>query len=164
VRVSEWTLTLDGERVEPLEPDVLVAPEIASRFRLVAGETSTPVPPLDELGIYGDLPEVPDATLSIHYEVRATPIGVIRVELDLVDGHMVSATSVVDFSTTEGPMVFVSIDWDRHLEWRSGGCSVLEALEGAHLEARWQVMLLAHGLLQQEQWKTAMRTLTRVRP
>jgi hypothetical protein len=162
--VPPWQLTLDGEPVEPLPSDVSVSPDGADGFRLVVDGSPIAVPPLDELGIYGGLPEIPDATLEIHYEVSATPIGTIRVRLELVDGRMASAEAVESFPPRDDTTVFVSIAWARHLEWRAGECTLLEALEGAHIEARWQTMLLAHGLLQQEEWTAPLRSLPAVRP
>jgi hypothetical protein len=162
--VPPWQLTLDGEPVAPLGPDVLVSPDRVDGFRLVVDGSPIAVPPLDELGIYGGLPEIPDATLQIHYEVTSTPIGTIRVRLALVDGRMVSARAVEAFPDGDEPTVFVSIEWARHLEWRAGECTLLEALEGAHIEARWQTMLLAHGLLQQDEWTAPLRALPAVRP
>jgi hypothetical protein len=154
-----WQLTLDGEEVEPLPSDVVATPELAERFRLHVDGEPIPVPPLDELGIYGGLPEIPDATVQIHYEVTDTPIGTIRVLLEIVDGRMVRSEPVTDYPPRDDATVFVSICWDRHLDFRTGRATVLEALEGARIEARWQTMLLAHGLLQQDEWTAPLRAL-----
>jgi hypothetical protein len=159
-----WILTLDGEEVEPLPRDVIATPELAERFRLLIDDVVIAVPPLDELSIYGGLPEIPDATLHIHYEVTDSPIGTVRVLLDLVDGQMVRSEVVSEYPERDDATVFVSIGWDRHLDFRSGRATVLEALEGARIEARWQTLLLAHGLLQQEEWTTPLHALPVVGP
>ncbi len=162
--MTSWQLTRNGAPADPIGPEVVLDPAEQLEFRLRAAGTELLVPPLDELEIYGGLPAVPDATLAIHYEVVGTPIGTVRVVLELTDGRMTRSASVAEFEVTELPLVTVSIEWARHLEWRRGECTVLEALEGAAIEARWQVMLLAHGLLQQPEWTGPLRALPAVSP
>ena len=159
-----WTLLRDGAPVDALPADSHLLPAELDAFRLRIPGEDIRVPPLDELDIYDALPEVPDATVEIHYEVTATPVGTIRVLLVLEDGRMVRAEAVDEFVESERASLWVSIDWARHLEWRAGGGSVLEAIEGAPIEGRWQVMLLVHGLLQQREWRDALRRRPRVDP
>ena len=157
--MTEWRLIRHGEPAPALPAGEVLAPEVAAEYRLVLDDgAEISVPPLDELDIYDQLPRIPDATVVVHYEVTNTPIGMIRVELHIVDGAMVRSKAVAEFAETQLPLVRVSIAWDQHLEFRSGRASLLEALEGATIEARWQTLLLVHGLVQQREWSDALRS------
>lgn len=159
-----WELLRDGAVADPLAPAVRLPRHELRRYALRWDGSVFPVPPADELDSYGGLPLVPDATLLLRYTVVASPVGVVATELELRDGQVARA-EVVDHPSTAADLdeVSVAIPWSNHLAWRRGDATLLEALEGSPVEGRWQVLLCAHGLVQQPQWRAALRARPAVR-
>lgn len=128
-------------------------------------------PPLDDLALPGwaELPPVPNATLRVKLTLTDTPDGdQQRVDVRFVDGRRVYGEMV----TGDWPelrdgdpgygwhVIDVSVSFRNYLRLRSGQINALEAIEdGGTVDARWTILLLLHGLLQDRNFTALWQTL-----
>jgi hypothetical protein len=163
-----WALVRDGEPFEPF-PTSLAGPTEAGRVRVRLGDEVHPLPPLDDLASprWAELPFVPDATARLRFELTGTPLGPLAVDIRYQDGRRPVAELVDDWDdTAEGepahgaPELHIVMTFRNYLRMRAGELTALEAIEdGGRVDARWTLLLLLHGLLQEPTYVDIYRSL-----
>lgn len=166
-----WALVRRGEPTDPYAP-VLPGPDEAARTSVRLGDELHPLPPLDDLAsdAYRQLPFVPDATTRLRFELTASPVGPLALDLRYQDGRRAAAdivdqwTDPVEGEPAHGaPEMHIVMTWRNYLRMRAGEATALEAIEeGGSVDARWTMLLLLHGLLQEPEYVAAYRALPRI--
>jgi hypothetical protein len=168
-----WALVRPGDPFEPFAP-VLAGPEQVRAVGIRLGDRTVELPPMDEFGesCWDPLPTVPDATAWLRYELVGSPVGPIACDLRYLDGRR-PVSVVVDQWTppTEGepahgaPEMHIVMTWRNYLKLRTGELTALEAIEeGGAVEARWTLLLMLHGLLQEPEYVGVYRALPVIPP
>ena len=165
-----WALVRPGDPLEPCPTDV-ATPEQVAAAGVRLGDELLPLPLLDDLPspAFDSLPHVPDATARLRFEVTGTPVGTQRSEVRYVDGSR-TAWLVADWEDPEpgspaadAPDMGISLTFRNYLFLRSGRATALEAIaDGGLVDARWTMLLLLHGLVQQPEYVAANRSLPRL--
>ncbi|HLU42829.1 MAG TPA: hypothetical protein VKZ55_10545 [Microthrixaceae bacterium] len=180
-QVFDRGLLVEWERTEEPGPWALVRP--GDPFQPFAGEDGPgvgdvqvrlgdellPLPAADDLAAEGwdELPYVPDATARLRFELTASPVGLQRIDVRYQDGRRASAELVEEWAGTregepahDAPELSVTMSWRNYLRMRAGELDPLEAIEdGGVVDARWTLLLLLHGLLQQPRYVEIYRSL-----
>jgi hypothetical protein len=133
------------------------------------GDRELALPPLDDLllGTWDDLPTVPDATARLKFELTGSPVGHLALDIRYQDGKRAVAELVDDWTATaEGqpahgaPEMHIVMTWRNYLRMREGQVTALEGIEeGGTVDARWTLLLLLHGLLQETEYVEIYRSL-----
>lgn len=170
-RPGPWALVRHGDPFDPYEPGP-VDPATIHTVSVRVGEELLALPALDDLSAAGwdELPLVPDATARLRFELTGSPVGLMRIDVRYLDGRRAAADLVEEWSpTSEGepahdaPEMQVTMTWRNYLRMRAGEVTPLEAIEeGGTVDARWTLLLLLHGLLQQPAYVAIYRGLPRV--
>ena len=132
---------------------------------------STLLPPLDDLPdpAFDELEFVPDATARLRFELTGTPVGNMRCDIRYQDGRRPLGRVVTDWPDTtagepahEAPLIHVGVSFANYLQMRTGEKSYLEAIAdgGTVGDTRWTLLLLLHGIVQQQRYTDAYRALT----
>lgn len=166
-----WALVRPGDPFVGFESGPLDADGIAA-VRVRLGDDLIPLPAADDLGADGwdELPLVPDATARLRYELIGSPVGLMQIDVRYQDGRRPVARFVQDFAeSAEGepahgaPEMHVAMTWRNYLRMRSGEVTPLEGIEeGGTVDARWTLLLLLHGLLQEPEYTAIYRALPRI--
>lgn len=166
-----WALVRDGSPFEPF-PDRPVPSTKLERVQVRVGSQLHPLPLLDDLGSdrWAELPHVPDATARLFFELTGTPVGPVAVDIRYQDGRRPMAVVVDDLvETAEGepahgaPEMHIVMAYRNYLRMRAGELTALEAIEdGGTVDARWTLLLLLHGLLQDPVYVDIYRSLPEV--
>ncbi len=163
-----WALVRDGDPFRPCPQGVATVDQLDSaRVRL--GDREIVLPPSDEMGIarWDELPTVPDATARLRFELLHTPLGGMRMEIRYQDGKRPVSEVVDDWvDPVEGepaygaPEMHIAMTWRNYLKMRTGELTALEAIEdGGVVDARWTLLLMLHGLLQEDEYIAIYRDL-----
>jgi hypothetical protein len=167
---APWALVRPGPPERPC-PYGLATPEEVEAVSVRLGERVGPIPPLDDLAYPGwdALPRVPDATARLRYELTGSPVGRILVDIRYQDGKRPMSEVVGEWpeQTTVGepahdaPEMRVTMTFRNYLRMRAGELGALEAIaEGGDVgDTRWTLLLLLHGLLQEDAYVAAYRSL-----
>lgn len=166
-----WALVRRGAPTDSFAP-VLPGPAEAAAVSVRLGDDIIALPPLDDLEseAWRALPEVPDATTRLRFELTGSPVGPLALDLRYQDGRRAVAEIVDEWAdTAEGepahgaPEMHIVMTWRNYLRMRAGEATALEAIEeGGAVDARWTLLLLLHGLLQEPEYVAAYRTLRRI--
>lgn len=163
-----WALVRDGDPFQPFAPELPGLAEVrAARVRL--GDRVVEMPPLDDLYSprWDELPTVPDATAWLRYELTGTPVGPIACDIRYQDGKRPLAVVVDRWAPpAEGepahgaPEMHIAMTFRNYLKMRAGELTALEAIEdGGTVGARWTLLLMLHGLLQEPEYVGIYRDL-----
>jgi hypothetical protein len=166
---APWALVRPGGPFRPFDPGP-AGPSTIERFRVRVGDELLALPAADDLGADGwdDLPLVPDATARLRFELTGSPAGSMLIDVRYVDGRRSLARFVEGWEATaegepahDAPEMHVSMTWRNYLRMRSGEVTPLEAIEesGGTVDARWTLLLLLHGLLQEPEYVRIYRSL-----
>jgi hypothetical protein len=168
-----WALVRPGDPFQAFDPGPAAADRIAA-VGVRLGEDLVSLPAADDLAADGwdELPFVPDATARLRFELLGSPVGVMRIDVRYQDGRRARSVFVESWGpTVEGepahgaPEMHVSMTWRNYLRMRAGEVTPLEGIEdGGTVDARWTLLLLLHGLLQQSEYISIYRALPRIPP
>jgi hypothetical protein len=170
-----WALVRPGDALTPFHRGV-ASPELVASVRVRLGDELVELPPLDDAHatVWSTLPHVPDATASLRYELTGSPVGVVRVDVRYVDGARAVCEVVEEWPgipddgdepAAGAPQLGVTMTWRNYLRLRAGEATALEAIEeGGTVDARWTLLLLLHGLLQEPEYVAAYRSLAVLPP
>ena len=166
-----WALIRPGDPFA-VWPSTPPGPVEAAAVSVRLGDAVTALPPLDDLTAQGwdELPLVPDATARLRFELTGSPVGPLALDIRYQDGRRPVAEIVDDWvETAEGeeahgaPEMHVSMTWRNYLRMRTGDVTALEGIEeGGTVDARWTLLLLLHGLLQEPKYIAIYRALPEV--
>lgn len=170
-----WALVRPGDPLAPV-PRGVASPELVGsvKVRLPGDGGLLDLPPLDDVASpeWSKLPHVPDATAALRFELTGTPVGSIRVDVRYVDGaravcRVVEEWPEIPVDSDEpaagAPQMAITMTWRNYLRMRCGEATALEAVEeGGSIDARWTLLLLLHGLLQEPEYVAAYRSLAEV--
>lgn len=163
-----WALVRTGDPFRQCTRGVATVDQLDSASVRIGSETVV-LPPVDEAGIarWDELPTIPDATARLRFELLHTPIGGIRMEIRYADGKRPVSDIVDDWAEpVEGepaygaPEMHIAMTWRNYLKMRTGELTALEAIEdGGTVDARWTLLLMLHGLLQEDEYIAIYRDL-----
>lgn len=165
-----WALVRSGDPLQPC-PSGVASPDLVAATHVRLGGDVLPLPPLDDAVSpeWSALPRIPDATAVLRYELTGSPVGRIRVDVRYVDGARPVCEVVEDWPhlphdgdepAAGAPELGVTMTWRNYLRLRAGEATALEAIEeGGTVDARWTLLLLLHGLLQEPEYAAAYRSL-----
>ncbi len=163
-----WALVRSGDPFEPFTTELPGLEQVrAARIRL--GATTVDLPPLDDLysARWDELPTVPDATAWLRFELTGTPVGPVACDIRYADGKR-PVSVVVDHwappavgePAYDAPQMQIAMTWRNYLKMRTGELTALEAIEeGGAVDARWTLLLMLHGLLQEPEYIGIYRDL-----
>ena len=163
-----WALVRHGEPFDPVAT-VLPGPEQLRAATVRLGDETVELPPLDDMysDRWDELPTVPDATAWLRYELTGTPVGPIACDIRYQDGKRPVSVVVDDWiRPIEGepahgaPEMHIAMTFRNYLKMRTGELTALEAIEeGGTVDARWTLLLMLHGLLQEPEYIGIYRDL-----
>lgn len=163
-----WALVRHGDPFETFASALPGEAEVAA-IAVRIDDDEILLPPLDDirLGGWEALPHVPDATARLKFELTGSPAGSLALDIRYVDGARVMCELVDDWAElTEGdvarhaPEMHIVMTWRNYLRMREGEVTALEAIEeGGTVDARWTLLLLLHGLLQEPEYVRLYRSL-----
>ncbi len=165
-----WALVRPGDPFQPLATE-LAGPARATAVAIRIGVDGEPLalPPLDDMASsrWDELPSVPDATAWLRFELLGSPVGPLACDIRYQDGKRPVCELVDEWvEPVEGevawgaPQMHIAMTWRNYLRMRSGELSALEAIEdGGIVDARWTLLLLLHGLLQEPEYVSVYRSL-----
>jgi hypothetical protein len=163
-----WALVRPGSPFEP-HATGLPGPAEAQAAALRLGEQRLVLPPLDDLHSdrWDELPSIPDATARLRYELTGSPVGPLAMDIRYQDGKRPSAVVVDAWADTEegepahgAPEMHIAMTYRNYLRMRTGELTALEAIEdGGTVDARWTLLLMLHGLLQEPEYMAIYRDL-----
>jgi hypothetical protein len=152
-------------------PTGRATPEEVAAVQVRMGDELHELPPLDDLPLaaFAGTELVPDATARVHFELLGSPVGRILCDLRYQDGRRVQGRVVAEWpeETAEGepahdaPLVTLGLTYPNYLRLRTGERTALEAVaDGGDVgDTRWTLLLLVHGIIQQEPYAAAFRSL-----
>lgn len=165
-----WALVRHGDPFAAFE-DVVADRERIDAVSVRIGSELFALPPADDLEAPGwdALPLVPDATARLRFVLWGSPVGTVALDIRYLDGRR-TGTVVQEWpDTAEGepahgaPEMDVAMTWRNYLRMRSGEATALEAIEeGGNVDARWTLLLLLHGLVQEPEYEAIYRALPRM--
>lgn len=163
-----WALVRPGGPFEPFAPN-LAGPDEVAAVRVRLGDEVVALPPLDDSASprWDELPTVPDATARLRFELTGSPVGPIAMDIRYEDGKRPVAEVVEDWDATDedepahdAPEMHIVMTWRNYLRMRAGELTALEAIEdGGSVDARWTLLLMLHGLLQEPEYVAIYRDL-----
>jgi hypothetical protein len=163
-----WALVRPGDPFQPFAPE-LAGPATVAPMTVRLGDRIVPMPPLDDMGNPGwdRLPTVPDATAWLRFELTGTPVGPIASDVRYVDGKRPVSTIVEEWVAPAAgepahgaPELQITMTFRNYLKMRTGELTALEAIEeGGLVDARWTLLLMLHGLLQEPEYMGVYREL-----
>lgn len=167
-----WALVRHGDprvTLDIADGSALPGPEQAASVSIRLGDELIPMPPLDdgEGEEWSALPYVPDATAYLRFELTGSPVGPLAMDIRYVDGRRPMCRIVDDWSAPAdgeaahgAPEMHIAMTWRNYLRMRAGEVTALEGIEeGGNVDARWTLLLLLHGLLQQPTYIENYRSL-----
>ncbi len=163
-----WALVRHGDPFDPFSTELPGEAALdAVKVRIGTAELDTP--PLDDLRLDGwdRLPHVPDATARLKFELTGSPVGPLALDIHYVDGARVVAEVIDDWAELDrgapahgAPEMHIVMTWRNYLRMREGEVTALEGIEeGGNVDARWTLLLLLHGLLQETDYVRLYRSL-----
>lgn len=168
-----WALVRLGGPFDAYDPSP-ATPERLDGMRVRLGDRTVELPGPDEVDLpeWDRLPLVPDATARLRFELDGSPAGRMLMDVRYVDGRRASTRLVRGWPVPEdgepahdAPDLHVSMTWRNYLRMRSGELNPLEAIEeGGAVDARWTLLLLLHGIVQQPEYVAIYRSLPVVPP
>jgi len=163
-----WALVRAGDPFDPFPASAPGRAEVEAATVRV-GDRQLTLPPLDDLLLdrWDELPEVPDATARLKFELTHSPVGHLALDIRYQDGRRAVAELVDSWpETAEGepahgaPEMHIVMTWRNYLRMREGQVTALEGIEeGGTVDARWTLLLLLHGLLQETEYVELYRSL-----
>jgi hypothetical protein len=165
-----WALVRPGDPFVAFDAGP-VEPKVAAGVKVRIGDDLLDLPALDDLSEPGweQLSPVPDATVRLRFELSDSPVGLQLLDTRYQDGRR-TARFVTEWSPTvegepahDAPDLHVQMTWGNYLRMRSGELTALEAIEDrGSVDGRWTLLLLLHGLVQQEESMAISRSLPRM--
>lgn len=163
-----WALVRPGAPTQPVAAELPGLAQLrATSVRL--GDTTHELPPLDDLYSerWPELPTVPHATAWLRFELTGTPVGPVACDIRYVDGQRPVSVVVDEWSPPAhgeaahgAPEMHIVMTFRNYLKMRTGELSALEAIEdGGTVDARWTLLLMLHGLLQEPEYMGIYRDL-----
>lgn len=169
-----WALVRTGEPGQPYPAGRATVASV-QEASIRVGDRRLVMPPSDDLPDprFGELEHVPDATARLRFEVTSSPVGDILCDVRYVEGARPWARVVPEWTETRpgeaahgAPLIHVGVSFANYLRMRTGERSSLEAIAdgGTVGETRWTLLLLLHGIYQQERYVEIYRSLPVVPP
>jgi hypothetical protein len=167
---AAWAIVRPGPPELPC-PHARANPEEVEAVSVRIGDRVGPLPPLDDLAHpdWDRLPYVPDATARLRFELSGSPVGRVLVDIRYQDGKRPMAVVVSEWPERtepgepahDAPEMRVTMTFRNYLRMRAGELTALEAIaDGGDVgETRWTMLLLLHGLLQEDAYVEAYRSL-----
>ncbi len=165
-----WALVRPGDPFVGFDEGP-VDPDVAAQVKVRVGDRLLDLPAVDDLAAAGwdELPQVPDATARLRFELTDSPVGEQWLDTRYEDGRR-TCRLVTEWAPTaqgepahDSPELHVRMNWGNYLRMRSGDLTALEAIEDrGTVDARWTLLLLLHGLVQQEEYMAIYRALPRM--
>ena len=163
-----WTLVRSGEPFDAFASE-LAGPDQVEAVQVRVGSDLFVLPPLDDTSSerWTELPVIPDATARLKFELTGSPVGPLALEVQYRNGSRDVCEVVNDWADLQpdapafgAPEMHVSMTWRNYLRMRSGEVTALEGIEeGGTVDARWTLLLLLHGLLQEPAYVDIYRGL-----
>ncbi|MCP4435948.1 MAG: hypothetical protein GY812_10710 [Actinomycetia bacterium] len=178
-RLAEWSLDdapAPWALVRPGAPTDPCATTWASRGEVEAvkvrvGDPVLELPPRDDLPHPGfhELVRVPDATARLRFAVTGSPVGRIVCDIRYQDGLRPLGRVVDEWPEDtdpaepahEAPLIDVEVSFANYLRMRTGEKTSLEAIAdgGGVVDTRWTLLLLLHGIVQEQRYVDIYRSL-----
>ena len=165
---APWALVRAGGPFTPFATALAGRAQVES-VQVRLGEHTVPLPPLDDMDSdrWDELPHIPDATARLRFELTGTPVGPLAMDIRYLDGKRPVSILVDDWSAAEdeepgfgASEMHIVMAWRNYLRMRTGEMTALEAIEeGGQVDARWTLLLLLHGLLQEPEYMAIYRDL-----
>jgi hypothetical protein len=163
-----WALVRNGDPFVAFPTD-LPGPAQVEAIQVRIGQEHVALPPLDDGGStrWDELPPVPDATAWLRFELTGSPAGPLALDIRYQDGKR-PVCAIVDAweAPAEGepahgaPELHIAMTWRNYLRMREGQVTALEGIEeGGTVDARWTLLLMLHGLLQEPVYVDIYRAL-----
>jgi hypothetical protein len=163
-----WALVRRGDPFTPFTTELPGLEQVrAAHVRL--GDGTVDLPPLDDLYSprWDELPMIPHATAWLRYELTGTPVGPIACDIRYQDGKRPVSVVIDDWAPPAdgevahgAPEMHIAMTFRNYLKMRTGELTALEAIEdGGTVDARWTLLLMLHGLLQEPEYIGIYRDL-----
>lgn len=166
-----WALVRHGDPFQAFST-TLPGPAESEAVSVRLGDETMVLPPLDDLHSdrWDELPTVPHATARLRYELTGTPVGPLAMDIRYQDGKRPFSIVVDEWAeTVEGEPahgaaeMHIAMTWRNYLLMRRGELTALEAIEdGGTVDARWTLLLMLHGLLQEPEYTQIYRDLPEI--
>ncbi|MEI7887187.1 MAG: hypothetical protein WCJ04_07325 [Actinomycetes bacterium] len=166
-----WALVRNGDPFD-LFASELAGPDQVEAVQIRIGTELLMLPPLDDTSSdrWRELPKIPDATARLKFELTGSPVGPLALEVQYRNGAREVCEVVEDWVELQpdspaygAPEMHVVMTWRNYLRMRSGEVTALEGIEdGGLVDARWTLLLLLHGLLQEPAYVDIYRELPAV--
>lgn len=163
-----WALVRTGDPFQPFGEE-LAGLEQLRGVQVRLGDRVVEAPPLDDMYSprWDELPTVPNATAWLRYELTGTPVGPIACDIRYQDGKRPVSVVVDEWAPPaegepahDAPEMHIAMTFRNYLKMRTGELSALEAIEeGGTVDARWTLLLMLHGLLQEPEYIGIYRDL-----
>jgi len=163
-----WALVRIGDPFD-LFPSELAGPEQVEAVQVRVGRQVFVLPPLDDTSSdrWSELPVIPDATARLKFELTGSPVGPLALEVQFRNGAREVCEIVQDWAELQvnaaaygAAEMHVVMTWRNYLRMRAGQVTALEGIEeGGTVDARWTLLLLLHGLLQEPTYVDIYRGL-----
>ena len=142
---APWALVRHGDPFDAFSPE-LAGPEQVAAVQVRIAQDMFALPPLDDVSSdrWGELPEIPDATARLKFELTGSPVGPLALEVQYRNGARAICEVVDDWTelTADAPAygapeMHVVMTWRNYLRMRAGQVTALEGIEeGGLVDAR----------------------------
>lgn len=166
-----WALVRRGAPKEKF-PTALPGPAEVAAVKIRVDGDELLLPPLDDITSdrWSELPEIPDATARLRFELTGSPVGNLALDIRYENGKRPMCEVIDEWAElSEGdlaygaPEMHIVMTWRNYLRMRSGELTALEAIEqGGSTDARWTLLLMLHGLLQETEYVDVYRSLPEI--
>ncbi|MEX0768120.1 MAG: hypothetical protein WD029_06590, partial [Microthrixaceae bacterium] len=163
-----WALVRSGEPFDPFATELAGHAQVEA-VQVRVGQELLMLPPLDDTSSarWKELPLIPDATARLKFELTGSPVGPLALEVQYRNGAREVCEIVQDWTELQAdaaaygaPEMHVIMTWRNYLRMRAGHVTALEGIEeGGTVDARWTLLLLLHGLLQEPAYVDIYRDL-----
>ncbi|MCB1256513.1 MAG: hypothetical protein KDB26_05370 [Microthrixaceae bacterium] len=156
-----WALQRTGQPFDSF-PSELPGPSQAEAVRIRIGDELLALPPLDDIASprWDELPDIPDATARLKFELTGSPVGNLALDIRYLNGKRPMCEIINEWDDLSdgdlaygAPEMHIVMTWRNYLRMRSGEVTALEGIEeGGTTDARWTHLLMLHGLLQEREY------------
>ncbi|MGB6059827.1 MAG: hypothetical protein WBF71_16345 [Microthrixaceae bacterium] len=166
-----WALVRKGDPRAKF-PSALPGPAEVAEAKIRIGDDLLDLPPLDDINSdrWDELPLIPDATARLRFELTGSPVGNLALDIRYQDGKRPMCEIIDEWDELSdgdlgyrAPEMHIVMTWRNYLRMRAGEATALEAIEeGGSADARWTLLLMLHGLLQETEYVDVYRSLPRI--
>lgn len=166
-----WALVRKGDPRAKFASS-LPGPAEVAEAKIRIGDDLLDLPPLDDINSdrWDELPLIPDATARLRFELTGSPVGNLALDIRYQDGKRPMCQIIDEWDELSdgdvgyrAPEMHIVMTWRNYLRMRAGEVTALEAIEeGGTTDARWTLLLMLHGLLQETEYVDVYRSLPKI--